>query len=122
MCGRFALYAPHSKIHEVFDADVAVLAFAPRYNIAQRQLAAVIRQRTNGERVAHALRWGLIPSWSKDESIATKLINARGKTVAEKPSFRAAYKSRGCIVPASAMKSPTAKAFGLSPQGICFAE
>ena len=102
MCGRFALYAPHSKIHEFFDADVGALEFAPRYNIAPMQVAPIIRQRPSGERVVHLLRWGLIPSWSKDESIATKLINARGETVAEKPSFRAAYKSRRCVVPASA--------------------
>ena len=102
MCGRFALYAPHSKIHKFFDADVGALEFAARYNIAPMQVAPVIRQRPNGERVAHLLRWGLMPSWSKDESIATKLINARGETVAEKPSFRAAYKSRRCVVPASA--------------------
>lgn len=102
MCGRFALYAPHSKIQGFFDADVGALDFAPRYNIAPMQVAPVIRQRPSGERVVHLLRWGLIPSWSKDESIATKLINARGETVAEKASFRAAYKSRRCVVPASA--------------------
>ena len=101
MCGRFALYAPHSTIHEFFDADVGALEFLPRYNIAPMQVTPVIRQRPNGERVAHLLRWGLIPSWSKDETIAARLINARGESVAEKPSFRAAYKSRRCIVPAS---------------------
>lgn len=101
MCGRFALYAPHSKIQEVFDVDIGALEFSPRYNIAPMQFAPVIRQRPTGERVAHLLRWGLIPSWSKDEHIATKLINARSETLAEKPSFRAAYKSRRCIVPAS---------------------
>jgi putative SOS response-associated peptidase YedK len=101
MCGRFALYAPHSKIHDYFDADIEGLEFSPRYNIAPMQLAPVIRQRPSGERVAHLLRWGLIPSWSKDASIATKLINARCETIAEKPSFRPAYKSRRCILPAS---------------------
>ena len=47
------------------------------------------------------LRWGLIPSWAKDEKIGYKLINARGETVAEKPSFRAAFKRRRCLIPAT---------------------
>ena len=47
------------------------------------------------------MRWGLIPSWSKDHTIGSKLINARSETVAEKPSFRSAFKRRRCIIPAS---------------------
>ena len=101
MCGRFALFAPHARIRAFFDADVGGLEFSPRYNIAPMQLAPIIRQRPTGERVTHLLRWGLIPSWSTDETIATKLINARGETLAGKPSFRASFKSRRCIVPAS---------------------
>ena len=61
----------------------------------------MVRQRSNGERVIHRLRWGLVPSWAKDEAIATRLINARGESVAEKPSFRAAFRRRRCIVPAN---------------------
>ena len=49
----------------------------------------------------HRLRWGLVPSWAKDETIATRLINARGESVAEKPSFRAAFRRRRCLVPAN---------------------
>lgn len=103
MCGRYALHGPSSRLREQFEADIDDIPadFGPRYNAAPMQLLPVIRQRPTGERVVQLLRWGLIPSWSKDESIATKLINARGETVAEKPSFRAAYKSRRCIVPAS---------------------
>jgi len=65
------------------------------------QWLPVVRQRPNGERVIHRLRWGLVPSWAKDEAIATKLINARGESVAEEPSFRAAFRRRRCIVPAN---------------------
>ena len=61
----------------------------------------VVRQRPTGERVIHRLRWGLVPSWAKDETIATRLINARGESVSEKPSFRAAFRRRRCIVPAN---------------------
>lgn len=60
----------------------------------------MIRQAPNGHRVADLLRWGLVPHWAKDQSIGAKLNNARGETVAEKPSFRMAYKKRRCIVPA----------------------
>lgn len=75
--------------------------FGPRYNAAPMQMLPVVRQRPGGERVAHLLRWGLLPGWAKDPSIATRLINARGETLAEKPAFRAAYRARRCIVPAS---------------------
>jgi len=49
----------------------------------------------------HLLHWGLVPHWAKDPSIGTKLINARGESVAEKPSFREAFKKRRCLVPAN---------------------
>lgn len=101
MCGRYALYGPISRLRERFDTNVDALDFHPRYNAAPMQWLSVIRQRPAGERVAHLLRWGLIPSWSKDETIATRLINARGESVAEKPSFRAAFRKRRCIVPAN---------------------
>ncbi len=47
------------------------------------------------------MRWGLIPSWAKDASIGHKLANARGETVADKPSFRSAFRQRRCIIPAT---------------------
>jgi putative SOS response-associated peptidase YedK len=47
------------------------------------------------------MQWGLIPSWAKDPSIGSRMINARGETAAEKPSFRSAFKRRRCLVPAS---------------------
>jgi putative SOS response-associated peptidase YedK len=47
------------------------------------------------------VRWGLVPSWAKDEKIGARMINARGETVAEKPSFRSAVRDRRCLVPAS---------------------
>lgn len=75
--------------------------WTPRYNLGPTQSVPVIRQRPTGERVAHLLHWGLIPSWAKDREIATKLINARGETLAEKPSFRSAYAARRCVIPAN---------------------
>ena len=101
MCGRYALYGPVSRLREAFDAVPEGFEFEPRWNAAPMQWLPVVRQRSNGERVIHRLRWGLVPSWSKDEAIATRLINARGESVAEKPSFRAAFRRRRCIVPAN---------------------
>lgn len=100
MCGRYTIAVPRSELmttFELFESD----EFEPRYNMAPRQMAPVIRQRPTGERVAYLLRWGLVPSWAKDDSIGNKLINARAETVAEKASFRSAYKARRCLIPAS---------------------
>jgi len=100
---RYALYAPTSQLQSQFDVSTDEIPgdLSPRYNAAPMQWLPVVRQRQTGERVVHLLRWGLVPSWARDESIATKLINARGETLGEKPSFRAAYKSRRCVIPAS---------------------
>lgn len=103
MCGRYALYGPISRLSERFAASIDELPadFGPRYNAAPMQMLPVVRQRPGGERVAHLLRWGLLPGWARDPGIATRLINARAETLAEKPAFRAAYRARRCIVPAS---------------------
>jgi len=70
----------------------------PRYNIAPTQYIAAVRNGEDNERELIMLRWGLVPSWAKDPSIGNRMINARAETVAEKPSFRAAYSRRRCIV------------------------
>ncbi len=71
----------------------------PRYNIAPSQQVLIVRDSAR-ERVAVNVKWGLLPSWSKDIKIANRLINARAETVAEKPAFRAAFRRRRCLVPA----------------------
>ncbi len=72
----------------------------PRYNIPPSQPILAVRE-LDGVRAAAMLRWGLIPFWSKDPKIGYKLSNARSETAAEKPSFRAAFKARRCIIPAT---------------------
>lgn len=101
MCGRYALYGPVSRMRRELDALTEGFEFSARYNAAPMQFMPVLRQRPDGERVIHLLRWGLVPSWSKDDGIAARLINARAETVANKPSFRAAFRRRRCIVPAN---------------------
>ena len=100
MCGRFALLATGPMIAEQFGVTVAH-EIAPRYNIAPTQPVAAIRLDDGGRRELTYFQWGLIPSWAKDPTIGSRMINARSETAAEKPSFRAAFKRRRCLIPAS---------------------
>ncbi len=99
MCGRFALKAPPAELIKRFNLDECA-DLKPRYNIPPGTEIAAIRQSPEGKRVLHLLRWGLVPHWAKDPSIGNKLNNARGESVAEKPSFREAFKRRRCLIPA----------------------
>ena len=85
-------------IREVFGVTVATLQ--PSYNIAPTQMVLVVRQ-VSDHNSLDLLKWGLVPSWAKDPSIGSQLINARSETIAVKPSFRHAIKYHRCIVPAS---------------------
>jgi putative SOS response-associated peptidase YedK len=97
MCGRFAFYSPAEAAAALFGVS-ASLPVEPRYNIAPTQNIAAIRNDQAGERELVMLRWGLVPFWAKDPSIGNRMINARAETVAEKPSYRNAYRHRRCIV------------------------
>ena len=101
MCGRFTLKAKQEKIEKEFKTRIEQdSTISERFNIVPSQMVSVVRD-TDGERILSTLKWGLIPSWSKDESMGNKLINARAETLTEKPSFREAFARRRCIVPAS---------------------
>ncbi|MBN8581787.1 MAG: SOS response-associated peptidase [Anaerolineae bacterium] len=97
MCGRFTLTADPAEIIDVFGDFTFPTQFSPRYNIAPTQPVLAIPN--NPDRKADFFIWGLIPSWAKDPSIGNKLINARGETIAEKPSFRGGFKYKRCIIP-----------------------
>ena len=101
MCGRVALFTPPSRLARLLDAALAAGIEPdghPSWNVGpQRRLFAVAEH--DGERTLDRYRWGLLPSWAKDPSIANRLFNARGETVAEKPSFRSAFAKRPCVVP-----------------------
>jgi putative SOS response-associated peptidase YedK len=100
MCGRYALTSPPEIIAERFNVQWQVTHSA-RYNIAPGHMIPVVRQLKTGAEVS-LLKWGLIPSWSKDATIGSRLINARAETVAGKPSFRNAFRRRHCLIPANA--------------------
>ncbi len=100
MCGRYTLRATPADLAEHFDLPEAP-EWSPRFNVAPTQTVPVVR--LAADRPGHewsALRWGLVPSWADDPAIGSRLINARAETVAEKPSFRSAFKSRRCLMPA----------------------
>ncbi|MDA0706282.1 MAG: SOS response-associated peptidase [Proteobacteria bacterium] len=97
MCGRFAFYSPSEATAALFGVATST-AVVPHYNIAPSQYIAAIRNASDAGRELVMLRWGLLPFWAKDPGIGNRMINARMETVAEKPSFRAAYRQRRCLV------------------------
>lgn len=101
MCGRYRLSRRKQLVEDYFGTAPSEDEWSPRYNIAPTQAVPVIRQNSK-EPVRELLlvRWGLIPSWSKDSSGAALMINARSETASTKPAFRDALKSRRCLVPA----------------------
>ena len=101
MCSRYSLTSPPEAVRATFAASTA-MAFPPRYNIAPTQPVTIVRIGHTGERELGLVRWGLLPSWSKDPAKLSMLINARSETAAEKPSFRGAMRHRRCLVPADA--------------------
>ncbi|MBT8085573.1 MAG: SOS response-associated peptidase [Woeseia sp.] len=97
MCGRFAFYSPSEATAALFGVK-NVAPVEPRYNIAPTQYIAAIRDTEEKQRELTMLRWGLVPFWAKDPAIGNRMINARAETVAEKPSFRNAFKKRRCLI------------------------
>lgn len=97
MCGRFAFYSPSEAITALFGVHTDIEIEA-RYNIAPTQFIAAVRNNESGSRELIMLRWGLVPFWAKDPAIGNRMINARAETVAEKPSYRNAYKKRRCLI------------------------
>ena len=98
MCGRFTLKSSRKVLAELLGVR-DVPALPPRYNIAPSQEVLAVRlDRAGVERELSLLHWGLIPSWAKEPGIGNSLINARAETVAEKPSFRSAFRKRRCLV------------------------
>ena len=100
MCGRYVLAETYRALAEHFDLS-GDAEFSPSWNIAPSTRICSITAEKDGNRHLGLMKWGLIPSWAKEASIGHKLANARGETVAEKPSFRSAFRQRRCIIPAT---------------------
>ena len=99
MCGRFTLNVTPEQLQQSFPGLKIPEGLTPRYNIAPTQPIAVITN--NHPDQLDFFVWGLVPSWAKDPSIGNRMINARAETLAEKPAFRAAFRRRRCLIPAT---------------------
>jgi putative SOS response-associated peptidase YedK len=101
MCGRYRLSRRKQILEEHFVTDSDDTDWNPRYNIAPTQFVPVIRRNLkSGNRQLLLIRWGLIPSWTKDSSKAAAMINARSETASIKLAFSDALKFRRCLIPA----------------------
>lgn len=100
MCGRFvSTTTDPEKLKETFNInEIKLESLEPRYNIAPTQNILTIVGDSDGQRFLGTMRWGFIPSWHKDPAKLNGQINARGETVAEKPTFRNAFKKRRCLI------------------------
>ena len=104
MCGRYALSASAEDIALQFDAEGKPDAFLPaQWNISPTQPILIVNglDSTGDARTISKVSWGLVPSWSEDVSRASNAINARVESISEKPSFRAAFRKRRCLIPAT---------------------
>ena len=99
MCGRFTLTADQDSFEDRFSLTRFDMGWVPSFNIAPTQEVLTVTN-DGGENRPELMRWGLVPSWVKDPKIGNRMINARSETLAEKPSFRTAFKRRRCLIPA----------------------
>jgi putative SOS response-associated peptidase YedK len=101
MCGRYSITIPAEALQRLFGFSGPLPNLAPRYNLAPRQEAPVLRIDSAGARPCRRLamlRWGLVPAWAKDASLGDRMINARRETLEDRPGFRAAFRQRRCLV------------------------
>jgi putative SOS response-associated peptidase YedK len=99
MCGRYELHSHPAAIALAFGLAQPPDVHA-RYNLAPTTDVPIVRVNAEGRRELVRMRWGLVPRWAKDPSIGARMINARGETIADKPSFRIAYRRHRCLLPA----------------------
>lgn len=102
MCGRYTLRTPAAEVARHFGLPLLehLEHLEPRYNIAPTQQVPVVRLAQTGQRELVTMRWGLVPSWSKEGRPDARTINARSETAHEKPTFRGPFRRRRCLVPA----------------------
>jgi putative SOS response-associated peptidase YedK len=102
VCGRFTISLVIG-IYDRFGVKTHSVEINPKYNIAPSQDVPVVfktRHHGSGNEIQE-MKWGLVPSWSKDPSRSPKPINARADTLDQKPMFRDILKNQRCLVPAT---------------------
>lgn len=102
MCGRYTLIDNNGELVERFQVTLWTPGFEahPDYNVAPTRVMPIIR-REEGQHAERPMRWGFVPVWAKDEQFGFKTINARAEGVADKPTYRSAFRHQQCLVPAS---------------------
>jgi len=109
MCGRFTNQYTWRELVDLYRITEPYIApisnLEPRFNFAPMQRGVVVRLDKESRREPVVMRWGLVPSWSKDDRSGAAMINAKAETVAEKPAYRAAFKARPCLVVADGSMS-----------------
>jgi len=99
MCGRFVQASPSRAYAELFGLPDTELDLPPRYNVAPSQAVLAARMEASQRVRLVALRWGLVPAWSKGPDPRYSMINARAETVHERPAYRSAFQYRRCLIP-----------------------
>ncbi len=109
MCGRYAFSRRPEDLVEEFEVEESRVEtpLEPDFNVAPTKPVYAVLERPPShdreqpaQRQLRVLTWGLLPSWAKDPTMASRLINARVETVAEKPAYRRAFAARRCLLPA----------------------
>jgi putative SOS response-associated peptidase YedK len=112
MCGRYTLASSSEELVETFDVPGLTFEHRPRYNIAPGQEAPIVAEDDRGRRMG-LMRWGLVPSWAAE--VGRGFVNARGESVGRTPSFRDAFATRRCVVPADGFYEWSGEARGRAP-------
>jgi putative SOS response-associated peptidase YedK len=104
MCGRYTHLFTWEELHRLSTLTTPRVDLPRSFNVAPTHVAPVVRLITGGPGVGRGLsmlKWGLVPFWAEDPRLGNTLINARAESLARTPAFRAAFKSRRCLVPVS---------------------
>ncbi|CAM3719271.1 SOS response-associated peptidase [Cohnella lubricantis] len=100
MCGRYTITIALEELLARYEAENALASgYEPRYNVAPGQLVPAVIAGAQRNRLG-MLKWGLVPPWADDPKIGNRMINARAETIALRPAYRDAYRSRRCLIPA----------------------